>query len=202
MPEKMHPLSCRCGKVKGVVGDPEKANRGACYCKDCQAFAHFLGNTSDILDENSGTGVVATLPERVRFTQGAEHLACMSLSPNGLLRWYASCCNTPIGNTVRDFRVSFVTLIHTCLEKPPGSLDRSFGPVRMRVNTNGAKGEVAATPIATVVLVLKLGVSMLRARLTGSFKRTPFFDPDSGVPVVPITVLSAEERAEMTALAG
>jgi hypothetical protein len=198
MADTTHPLTCRCGKLKGEVAHPEKANRGVCYCKDCQAFARFLGNPGEILDENDGTGVVATQPEHVRFTEGVEHLACLSLSGNGLLRWYASCCNTPIGNTVRDVRVSFVTLVHTCLENPPGSLERDFGPVRMRVNTKGAKSEVAATPVATVVLVLGLMSSMLRARLSGSYKQTPFFDPASGTPVVPVVVLTAEERARAT----
>jgi hypothetical protein len=195
-------MACRCGELKGEVSHPERANRGVCYCKDCRAFAHFLGDTGDILDEKGGTGVVATQPEHVRFTEGAEHLACVSLSANGLLRWYASCCNTPIGNTVRDYRVSFVTLVHTCLEKPPGSLEGSFGPVRMRVNTAGAKGEVASTPIATVLSVLGLMASMLRARFSGSYTRTPFFDPSTGAAVVPIKVLTAEERSRAMALAG
>ena len=114
-----HPLRCRCGTLKGYVSHPEKVTRGVCYCRDCQAFAHFLGTTGDILDEMGGTDVVATLPKYVTFTQGVDALACMSLTETGMLRWYASCCNTPIGNTPRDFKVSHVGLIHTCLEDPP-----------------------------------------------------------------------------------
>jgi hypothetical protein len=34
----------------------------------------------------------------------------------GLLRWYAACCKTPIGNTLPNFRASFVGLIHSCLQ--------------------------------------------------------------------------------------
>lgn len=68
-PDMNHPLRCRCGALQGYVSHPEKASRGVCYCKDCQAFAHFLGTPGDILDgsykctpfftPDSGTPVVA-----------------------------------------------------------------------------------------------------------------------------------------------
>lgn len=161
-----HPLPCRCGILKGIVSHPEKASRGVCYCKHCQAFAHFLGTPGDILDEMGGTDVMATLPMYVAFTHGLETLACMSLTETGMLRWYASCCNTPIGNTPRDFIISHVGLVPGCLANPPKSLDDSFGPVRMRVNTKSAKGKP---------------------------KIMPFFAPDRGTPVVPPRVLTAGE---------
>jgi hypothetical protein len=190
----IHPLRCRCGTLKGSVSHPEKVNRGVCYCRDCQAYAHFLGKTEDILDELGGTDVVATLAQYVTFTQGAEALACMSLTDNGLLRWYASCCNTPIGNTQRNFKVSFVGLVHTCLEDPSKTLDSSFGPVRMRVNTKNAKGRAESMPLSTVTSVLRFLASVIRARLDGSYKLTPFFDSHRGTPVLTPKVLSISER--------
>jgi hypothetical protein len=189
-----HPLRCRCGTLKGYVSHPEKASRGVCYCKDCQAFAHFLGATGGILDEMGGTDVVATLPKYVTFTQGVEVLACMSLTENGLLRWYSSCCSTPIGNTPRDFKVSHVGLVHTCLEDPSRTLENSFGPVRMRVNTKNAKGKPKLMPISTIGSILRFMSSLMRARLDGSYKYTPFFAPARGTPVVPPKVLTGSER--------
>lgn len=189
-----HPLRCRCGTLKGYVSHPEKVSRGVCYCKDCQAFAHFLGRPRDILDEMGGTDVVATLPKYLTFTLGVEGLSCMSLTENGLLRWYASCCNTPIGNTPRDFKVSYVGLIHTCLEDPPGTLESSFGPVRLRVNTQHAKGKPKQMRISTIASVLRFMSAVIRARLDGSYKSTPFFAPDRGTPVVPPKVLTRSER--------
>ena len=189
-----HPLRCRCGTLKGYVSHPEKVSRGVCYCRDCQAFAHFLGTTGDILDGMGGTDIVATLPKYVTFTQGVDALACMSLTETGMLRWYASCCNTPIGNTPRDFKVSHVGLIHTCLEDPPRTLESSFGPVRMRVNTKHAKGKPKLMPISTIASVLRFMSSLIRARLDGSYKSTPFFDPDRGTPFVPPKVLTSSER--------
>lgn len=189
-----HPLQCRCGTLRGVVNHPEKASRGVCYCKDCQAFAHFLGKTRDILDEMGGTDVIATLPKYVIFTQGIESLACMSLTGTGILRWYARCCSTPIGNTPRDFKISHVGLVHTCLNDPSRTIENSFGPVRMRVNTKSAKGKPKTMPISTVTSVLRFFGSLIRARLDSSYRSTPFFAPDRGTPVVPPKVLTNSER--------
>jgi len=190
-----HALQCRCGTLKGEVAHTEVANRGVCYCKDCQAFARFLGHADEILDESGGTDVVATLASNVTITEGASALACMSLSENGLLRWYARCCNTPIGNTTRNFKLPYVGLVHSCLEKSGTSLDAAFGPVRMRVNTQSAtRGRPNATPLATVAAVLRLMVSIARARLGGSYRRTPFFDAQRGTPVVAPTLVSSAER--------
>jgi len=190
-----HALQCGCGTLKGLVAHAEAATRGVCYCKDCQAFARFLGHADEILDESGGTDVVATLASNVTITEGANALACMSLTENGLLRWYASCCNTPIGNTTRNFKLPYVGLVHNCLEKSGPSLDAAFGPVRMRVNTQSAtRGRPSSTPFATLAAVLRLMASIGRARLDGSYRRTPFFDAQRGTPVVASSVISRAER--------
>jgi len=189
-----HPLRCRCGTLQGTVTHTESVNRGVCYCRDCQAYAHALGNAEMILDSLGGSDVVATLQQYVTFTKGTEALACMSLTERGLLRWYASCCNTPIGNTQRDSRVSFVGLLHNCLEHSPRTIDEAFGPVRMRVNTKHAKGKVVPMPLSTFTSVTRFLVSVVRARLDGTYRRTPFFSATSLQPVVAPKVLSATER--------
>lgn len=189
-----HPLQCRCGTLKGVVSQAEKASRGVCYCKDCQAFARFLGETGGVLDEMGGTDVVATIARHVTFTEGVEALACMSLTDKGLLRWYASCCNTPIGNTSRNFRTSHVGLIHTCLGGSGSALESAFGPVRMRVGTKGASGTVKPMPVSTLVSIFGFIGKLIRARLDGSYRTTPFFDSERGTPVVAPKVLTHSER--------
>ena len=189
-----HPLRCQCGTLRGCVSHPAGVSRGVCYCKDCQAYAHFLGKAGDILDEMGGTDVVASLSKYVTFTQGLESLACMSLTENGMLRWYASCCNTPIGNTPRNFKLAHVGLVHTCLKDPAKPLESSFGPVRMRVNTRNAKGKPRSMPISTMTSVLRFLGSLIHTRLDGSYKRTPFFDPNRGTPIRSPRVLTSAER--------
>ena len=118
-----HRLQCECGRFQGRVDLIAVVNRGTCYCKDCQAFAYFLGRAERILDERGGSDIVQTSPQAVQFTRGAENLACVRLTPKGLMRWYARCCNTPIGNTLSNYRMSFVGLLHACLVDP-GALAR------------------------------------------------------------------------------
>lgn len=192
-----HPLRCQCGTLRGHVSHTESVCRGVCYCKDCQAYAHFLGKADEILDEMGGSDVVATLPQHVTFTQGLEKLSCMSLSDKGMLRWYASCCNTPIGNTGRDYKVSHVGLLHNCLQDPSTRLDSAFGPVRMRVGMKSAKGSPKAMAASTTVSILRFMARLIRARLDGSYKNTAFFDPETGTPRVSPKVLTPDERARL-----
>lgn len=192
-----HPLQCQCGTLRGHVSHTESVCRGVCYCKDCQAYAHFLGKAGEMLDEMGGSDVIATLPRNVTFTQGVEKLTCMSLSNRGMLRWYASCCNTPVGNTARDFKVSHVGLLHNCLQDSSASLDSVFGPVRMRVGMKSAKGTPKPMALSTTVSILRFMATLIRTRLNGGYKITPFFNPEDGAPRVSPKVLTPDERARL-----
>lgn len=189
-----HPLRCRCGKVQGYLTTAASATRAVCYCKDCQAYARFLG-TPGIVDDAGGTEVVASLPRYLHFTAGSEAIACMSLKERGLLRWYASCCLTPIGNTPRDPKVSYVGVVSTCLEDRSPSIDASFGRRRIAVNTKSARRLVRSTPFTTLAAVAKLMLSLASARATGAHKANPFFEPGTRSPIRPVRVLSKDERA-------
>jgi hypothetical protein len=189
-----HPIQCRCGKLKGYVSRSHGANRCVCYCRDCQAFAHFLGHAGEILDSNGGTDVIQTRAANVVFTEGREALACMRLTPNGLLRWYSTCCNTPVGNTLVNSKISFVGLVHNCLEGTGPTLDDSFGPVRAHVNTGSAKGGVKSSPLTLAAVILRFIAMVAGARMDGSYKRSPFFAADTGAPIVAPKVLSPGER--------
>jgi hypothetical protein len=195
-----HPLQCRCGTLKGYVDCSKPVNRAVCYCRDCQAFAHYLGRPGEILDDNGGTDVIQTVPAKVTFTQGREALACMRLSEKGLVRWYANCCNTPIGNTAADMRISFIGLIHSCLKNNENSLDDSFGLVRMWSFTKGAKKPVKSRTPTMIYGILRVIGMVIRARVTGAYKQTPFFALDTGTPIVIPKILSPSERATLDQL--
>src|SRR5439155_14721689 len=94
-------LSCRCGQVRGRVKNagPRTVNRVVCYCDDCQAFLHHLGRT-DLLDGSAGTDIVQVAPAALTFDRGATRIVGVRLTSKGLYRWYASCCKTPVGNTL------------------------------------------------------------------------------------------------------
>ena len=188
-----HPLRCRCGTFQGYVELGARSTRAICYCKDCQAYARFLG-TPGVVDADGGTEVVATLPKHVQFSSGLEVLSCLSLSERGLLRWYASCCTTPIGNTPRTPKLPYIGLIHSCFEGGSSSIESVLGPLRIAVNTKSARNRVQSTPVASAVGVFGLMVPALADRVSGAYKHNPFFAADTGVPIRRARVLSRAER--------
>jgi len=193
-----HPLQCRCGTIKGYVANPDAGRRAICYCKDCQAFARFLRQAETILDVAGGTRIVATSPDNVHFSQGLDALACMSLSDRGLLRWYATCCNTPIGNTPRDFKVPYIGLIENCLQSVAPSVEESFGPTRIVLNVRSAKIPVKSSSIRTTLGMVRVMAAVITARLRGAYKRNPLFQQSAGAPIVAPRVLSKAEREAVT----
>jgi hypothetical protein len=188
-----HPLQCRCGTIKGWVSDTQGANRVVCYCRDCQAFARFLGQEIETLDAQGGSDVIQTLPKNVTFTQGADALACMRLTDKGMVRWYAGCCKTPIGNTLENYKISFVGLLHNCLESPEHSLQSSFGVVRTYANPQGAIGAPKPKASGMGATIWWFAKTILKARLNGDYKLTPFFR--DGRPIATPRVIGSAERS-------
>ncbi len=185
-----HRIQCQCGALSGEVSHTSSARRAICYCRDCQDYASRLGRLEETLDANGGTDVVATQARYVTITRGIENLACASLSGNGLLRWYAKCCNTPIANTPREWRFCYVGLVHSCLEKP---LEHSFPRIDMRVNNRGGVGTPPRPPRGQLFTILAFMLKFLPAWVGGAYKQTPFFTA-TGEPVVAVQILSADER--------
>lgn len=193
-----HPLRCRCGTLRGLVHRPETARRAICHCRDCQAAARFLGEPARTLDAQGGTDIAAILPADLAFSAGTEAIACFSLSPAGLLRWYAGCCRTPLANTPRNPQVAYVGLLHDVLDTPPADLDASFGPPRVRVHTESATGSVpGSSRLAGAATMLHLTRRLLVARLGGGWRGNPFFPDGTARPLREPQVLSREQRSAL-----
>ncbi len=133
-----------------------------------------------------------TLPGRVHFDQGQDEVRSLRLSRKGVLRWYAGCCGTPLGNTMPRAKVEF-TSIPTAVITPRD--EAHLGPLRACANTHGARGPGAAPKTYGQRRVM-LGVAMrhIATRLGLAPRGGPFFD-ESGNPVVAPHILSDEERA-------
>lgn len=190
-------IRCRCGKLQGELDSQGVAARATCYCKSCQVYARFLQAQPDFLDDAGGTDVAPSRPSALRFTSGAEHLACMSLSDKGIYRWYASCCRTPIANTAPTRKVAFVGVPRVALAESAAVIDRELGPARTVLNTESATRPVTPTPARVGWASVKIGKMILGARLTGRYKNTPFFDANTHRPVRPVQVLTEQERAAL-----
>ena len=189
-----HPIQCRCGTVRGGISGEGVHNRVVCYCADCRAFARYLGRAADVLDAQGGTEVVAITQSRLGFTEGADRLAAVRLSEKGMIRWYAACCNTPIGNTTADPKVGFIGVIHACLDR--GRMDADFGTKVAVVNTATALGEPKPVQRGLFRAILLFIRIVLTARFSGSYRHSPLFDASGSPRVVP-TILRAQELARL-----
>lgn len=189
----VHRFQCRCGQLQGEITDPSRGVRAICHCADCQAYAHLLGDPGSVLDATGGTDIVASPASTVRFTAGADQLACLSLSPRGLLRWYARCCRTPVVNMPRDWKVPYAGMVHTVLERPQ-PMSASYPPAMLRINTKSATGTPPKSdrPVAGWARFFGLMGSLLAARARGQYRQSPFFK-ENGEPVVPIEVAALED---------
>jgi hypothetical protein len=168
-----------------------------CYCDDCQAFLHRI-DRADLLDRHGGTDIVQVAPAMVRYLSGTERIAGVRLSAKGMYRWYASCCRTPLGNTVS----AALPFIGMPTEIFRGQSD-VFGAPRAKIlakfATNGKPEGASDFPVA----MLGHAVSLIAGwKLRGKTWPHPFFDRESRAPSWPVTTLSDSEREALRPLCG
>src|SRR5665213_3603339 len=123
-------IECQCGKLRGVANTQGlKGYRAICLCDDCRAFAHFLAQAKDVLDVNGGTDIFPMTPAKIKFTHGVENLKSLMLTSKGMVRWFASCCKTPIANTPASTKIPYVGVIHSVFDKKNSvdTLTKNFG---------------------------------------------------------------------------
>jgi hypothetical protein len=195
------PLRCRCGHLRGVasVTWPSAGLRFICYCKDCQAFAHFL-KRPDVLDDAGGTDIFQMPVGRIKLTAGTDAVRCVRLSANGVYRWYSDCCHTPIGNTAGP-RFPLIGLIHSFMDHEADSHSRGevLGAPLCRLFERSATGPLptnAPPPPSSKIFVLRI------SRLFGWWwlglnKPNPFFDERTGNPLSFPRLLTASEHAAL-----
>jgi hypothetical protein len=191
-------LRCRCGTVRGILHAvrPSSINHCFCYCDDCQAFAHFLDRADDVLDAHGGTAVVQMSQGNVSFTAGADKIAAIRLTPKGLVRWYASCCRTPLGNTLATSALPFIGVIRVSIDAPLAVL----GPIRGRGFAKSAKGGSAAVPkdgLPDIVMVARVLPKLVGWRLRGDHKRSALFDSATDRPLATPHVLTPGQRDDL-----
>ena len=198
-------LGCRCGEVQGWVRGvaPSTVNRAICYCDDCQAFLHYLGR-ADLLDAHGGTDIVQVAPRAVTFERGTERIVGLRLTPKGLHRWYASCCKTPLGNTMTP-SLPFIGIAPEAFRSAPDGhrRDELFGTVRGamlgKYATGGAPEGSTKLNLGLIAHALRL---MLGWKLGGKAWPHPFFDCATRAPSHPVTTLSPDEREALRAKCG
>lgn len=194
------PIRCSCGEYHATLApiDPTKGIRVVCHCDDCQAFVEFLGRADEILSDAGGTEIYQTTPQRYRIDSGLEHVACVSLKEKGLKRWYTSCCNTPIGNTMRAAKVASVGVPCVAIADSDQELTSKVGPIQAKVNGRFARGGCPEDvhPKAPAGMIWKWITAGFGSQMRGEAKPHPFFD-DAKEPIVAARVLTPEERTAL-----
>jgi hypothetical protein len=196
-------LHCRCGEVHGRVTNvsPEAVNRVVCYCDDCQAALHHLGRT-DLLDAHGGTDIVQVAPASLSFDRGNERIVGLRLTPKGLYRWYASCCKTPIGNTLGP-TIPFVGIVAQAFDGGAQRPDDLFGkPVGAILGKYAIGDAPEGSTRFPWRLVMRAAGLILGWRLRGQTWPHPYFDRAKRAPTHPLATLSQTEREALRPLCG
>ena len=181
-------LACDCGSFRATLSDidPNSGVHLRCHCPDCRAFVRALLPDANL---RNGLHLFQTDPGSVEITDGVEHLQCLTLSPKGLLRWYAGCCKTPMFNTPRSAKVPLVAVV-TDIAKDPGL----FGPVISDAFLKTGDGKTKTTGLSKVIY--RFLRRTIQSRISGSWKKTPFFIIPENIPFdKPYTISKEEKRA-------
>ena len=197
-------LECRCKTIHGTVRgvSPKTVNRVVCYCDDCQAFLHHLGR-ADLLDVHGGTDIVQVAPGSYSLDRGFVAVASVWLTPKGLFRWYASCCQTPLGNTLTP-SIPFIGIARELFRDTRETKERDaiFG----KAGTNAGKFAVGDPPGVSrnldVLLVARMFKLIVGWKLRGKAWPNPFFDRETGAPRREPTTLTPAEREALRPLCG
>lgn len=195
------PIKCSCGSVTGVARNLSSSttNHVVCSCKGCQSYAHFLGRSEDMLDESGGSNIFQMDPKNFEITSGMDQVACMRVTPNGPLRWYADCCKTPLGNTFPKGGVPFLGVLPICAGHKGSSeaVIKIVGRVRGHVNTPQPLS--FGGRVKNFLMLVRFAGKLAWWRLTGGRSYKPFFDADTMKPIRKPLTITDDERAALEA---
>ena len=160
---------CQCGQVELAV-DTAGGTRAVCYCDSCRGFVTRLG-AADILDPSGGNDLYQVAPEAAAFRKGADKVAWTRMTAKGPARWFTTCCQTPLANTLPTRTIPFLTLQSAYIAH-----QAALGDIHIRTFTDHAIGAEKPTKAGMVRLLSEFALRALRSRLNGGWRRNPLFD--------------------------
>ncbi|NOE36399.1 MULTISPECIES: DUF6151 family protein [unclassified Ruegeria] len=183
-------FSCRCGSLQGRISarGVRQGTHVECFCHDCRAAQLYFKQPDPA---PGAVDILQMAPDEIEISAGGQFLAAMKLSPNGMLRWYANCCNTPLATTPPGASLPFAGFLVRRITDDISDL----GPVTTRgfVPRPNGKQKHEKIRFAAFGLIRRVAIS----RLSGRWKNTPFFDRKTGEPVAAPVVISKDERAAL-----
>lgn len=189
-------FSCACGSVTGTLIDagPTKGDHVVCHCNDCQNFARHLGAEGRILGNYGGTDLYQSRCAKMRLSKGAEKLACFHLTDKPTLRWFASCCRTPMFNSYANGRLPYITTLMANCDQ--SQVEAAIGPVIGHLFLPESASAMPGVPrMSMIKLMQRFFGRMVRDLLAGDRRRSALFDPVTLLPISPPHRLTEAERA-------
>ena len=176
------PLRCKCGHFRAKVQhtSPKEINHIKCNCKFCQSFARYLGRADELIDQWGGVDLFQIRPSRLVLTSGLDTLRCVHLTQNGARRFYTTCCQTPIANTLPTGKFPFLGLFSYAvdLEALTYPLEKTIGPILARINAHnpGHQRETSATRWHQLSMAVRFAFLLGKWWILSEQKFSPFFE--------------------------
>ncbi len=187
-------FSCQCGTVAGQIDNvtPKSSNHLTCHCKYCGGFAVHLGQADRLVDDSGATDLLQVAPWSIRFTSGQDRVKALQFSEKGPLRWYASCCNTPLGGTLSRRFPPFCVLVMENLTFPNGGP----GPVIFNAFCDQIAEKERCSKsgkLAALRLLARLASQAVKGGVSGNWRDNPFLDLAGGRAMADVKTLSPEQ---------
>lgn len=186
-------IHCDCHEVKiELLNFPKScAGRVTCYCDDCQKYLKKIGR-EELMDNYGGSEIIPIHPGCFNIVEGQENLICYSLSPRGLRRWTAKCCNTPIANTTSS--LPWMGLSSAVFENSRLNREKELGEIKVRVMGKFMQGKAPFKVSQKVKLsdLFKLWPFFMKGLLFRKLKKNPLFQEDGSTPISPIVLLKKD----------
>ena len=188
------PFSCSCGQFQAILHDvgPDEGDRLTCYCSDCRDFLRVIGRP-ELLDANGGNAVYQTRVAKLEILSGSDRLATLHMTEKPTMRWYTTCCNTPLFNTLPKAKPAFLSVNTSAFDQ--AKVDAALGPSKGDFLAKEAEPPLAH-PKAFSQFKLALGFipRLVKDSFSSAWKRSPLFDPETREPLAKPRRVSPEER--------
>ena len=190
-------FSCACGAVTGTIAaaTPAEGDFVYCHCTDCQSVPKYLGAEDRILERAGGTALYQSRCARLSIATGKDRLAGLHMTDKPTLRWYATCCNTPMFNTYANGKLPYVTtLLANCEADGRAALGEPIGHLFLQDAPGDTEG---LRPLSMNALLRRFFKRMVKDIFSGDRRRNPLFDPNTLEPIAKPRRLTPAERARL-----
>ncbi len=191
--------SCECGKVEARL-TPHGVKTGTrliCYCNSCRGADLYLRGDASGLSADLGVDIFQTTPADFEIVNGQSYVKVMRITRRGPLRWYASCCGSPMLNSLANPKIPFIGVIiplHAHYPQTPALGTPHRVLTKYAIEGHGAPKKDKGFG-ATVLGVLRRG-------FLGYFRpRNSWLQDESGALITKPKKLNEKERTALYALA-